>query len=110
MTGRVKTADVSGIPGLEPLADEVQRTGAPVLLQREGFDVAMIVPLSSDDRFAPRATPRPWTDAERAAALAILADLRETHAAMLRDRDGVPFAESWPIINEERDRRAEELG
>ena len=44
MPQRPEPLEVGGSPDLLKLAEEVQRTGAPRLLQRDGEDIAVISP------------------------------------------------------------------
>jgi hypothetical protein len=55
------------------------------------------------------AAVRPPTEEEKRCALEALAQARRLGAAILARRRGEPLAESWPIIREEREERADEL-
>lgn len=50
--------DVGGLPDLLKLAEEVQRTGAPRLLQRNGEDIAVLSPAKPKRRARRRAFTR----------------------------------------------------
>ena len=52
---------------------------------------------------------RPLTEEEQQKALAIVAELQRLRAEMLARRRGVPFPDSWELINEERERRSRQL-
>ena len=54
-------------------------------------------------------TLRPLSENEVAQALAALKHAQAHRAAMIASRSGQPLAESWPLIREERERRAEQL-
>ncbi|HLZ70640.1 MAG TPA: helix-turn-helix domain-containing protein [Dehalococcoidia bacterium] len=53
-----------------------------------------------------RAQIRPLTDEERERALALLEESRQSLEEQLAARGGVPFDESWPLINAARDERS----
>jgi hypothetical protein len=46
MAEHPKSIDISDIPEILHLAEEVRRAGEPRVLQRDGEDLAMVVPLS----------------------------------------------------------------
>lgn len=50
MTRASGVIDVASMPDLARLADEVQRTRRPQLLQRDGEDVALLVPVTPSTR------------------------------------------------------------
>jgi len=52
---------------------------------------------------------RPMAPTPREAAEALVARMRKRHAEMLAERGGVPFPESWVLINEARDEYSESL-
>jgi excisionase family DNA binding protein len=78
--------------------------GRRVLVKRE--DLAKVVaPLASRTSRGPRLTPEQQRQFEEAIAAS-----RRLLAEQLDARGGVPYPPSWELINQERDRRSEELG
>lgn len=65
MSRRFRPIDVADFPELRRIADEVQQTGEPRLLQRDGEDLAVIVPIAE----ARRSARRPKTEADHQAFL-----------------------------------------
>ncbi len=47
MAEHLKSIDISDVPELLRLAEEVRRAGEPRVLRRNGEDLAMVVPISS---------------------------------------------------------------
>jgi hypothetical protein len=62
MTDRVKRTDVSGTPELLRLAEEVQRTRQPRILQRDSEDLAIVIPVAATGRAL--LTPEQMLEAE----------------------------------------------
>ena len=55
MAGAVKSVDVSDVPELLRIAEEVRASGQPQVLQRNGEDLAVLSPLRSADPAPARA-------------------------------------------------------
>lgn len=102
MAHELTPIDVSTLPELARLADEVQRTRTPRVLRRDDQDLAIVMPARAPAQTDIGPTVRPMSEAERAQMRAVLA----------RTKAGRPTtaAESWPLINEERDRRSQDGG
>ena len=66
MTREADSIDISSLPDLAQLADEVARTGRPCVLRRGDTNVAVVVPAA---RRARRPEAGPLTDAQRQAFL-----------------------------------------
>jgi hypothetical protein len=64
MAGQPKFIDVTDVPDMLRLAEEVQRAGEPRVLRRDGEDLAVVVPLP---RPKTRRRGREKTDADYAA-------------------------------------------
>jgi hypothetical protein len=64
MAEQPKSIDITDIPEVLRLAEEVRRAGEPRLLQRDGEDLAMVVPLPQPK---PRRRSRVKTEADYAA-------------------------------------------
>ena len=50
MARRIEEIEVSDTTGVVPIAREVQRSGEPKLLQQDGVDLAMVIPVPSKSR------------------------------------------------------------
>ena len=50
MAEQPKSIDISDVPEILRIAEEVRRAGEPRVLQRDGEDLAIVVPLSSGSR------------------------------------------------------------
>ncbi|HET7036974.1 MAG TPA: hypothetical protein VFI42_14920 [Thermomicrobiaceae bacterium] len=65
MSRQPRAIDVADFPELRRIADEVNQTGEPRLLQRDGEDLAIIVPITE----LRRPSRRPKTEADYQAFL-----------------------------------------
>lgn len=86
MVRELEPLDVSAMPELAQLADEVERTGRPRRLRRDGRDIAVLIPtptaLDEGYQSIPALSPpRSWKVVTRAAA-----EEHAEHAA----REGMP--------------------
>jgi hypothetical protein len=78
MVRNLKPIDVSQLPDVLRIAEEVRRTRQPRLLRRDSEDVALVVPIEQFDRedvessiwtdAGGLATRNPWTDYDAARA------------------------------------------
>ncbi|GAC1524137.1 MAG: hypothetical protein NVS2B16_32560 [Chloroflexota bacterium] len=64
MAEQPKTIDISDVPEILRLAEEVRRSNQPRILQRAGEDVAVVVPLPAPKK---RRAKRTLSEADRAA-------------------------------------------
>lgn len=68
MTGELKSMEVTGLPDVEHLAEDVARTGVPYVLQRNGEDLAVVSPATapatptSRPRSSEATSPNAWLE------------------------------------------------
>lgn len=77
---------------------ELDRNGSAARNGKQMDETAQIAAL--------RAQIKPLTEEERERGLALLEESRRSLEEQLAERGGVPFDESWPLINAARDERS----
>ena len=56
MAKEMISIDISGVPDLVRIAEEVQATGSPGILRRDGEDMALVIPISHGHKSKARRT------------------------------------------------------
>lgn len=108
MAHELTPIDVSLLPELAHLADEVQRTRTIHVLRRDNQDLAIVMPAVAPTQTSISQTVRPLSEAERVQMRASLTHLQAHRQALIAERGDLPLTESWPLIREERDRRSQD--